>query len=199
MADGPLAIGIDIGGTKVAGGIVDADGRVLARSRRDTPHRSTSPARRRGHHRLARRRAAGRDRRRDHGGRHRGRRVRGHRPRHRGLRTAPVVAQRAAARGPRRAGVAADLRRQRRQRRRVGRAPLRRRPRREPPRHGQPRHWHRRRHRARRPRHPRPLRHRRRVRAHAGRARRHPLRVRQQGLLGAVRLGQRARARGARR
>ncbi len=43
MADGPLAIGIDIGGTKVAGGVVDADGAVLARARRDTPHRSTSP------------------------------------------------------------------------------------------------------------------------------------------------------------
>jgi len=43
VADGPLAIGIDIGGTKVAGGVVDADGAVLARARRDTPHRSTSP------------------------------------------------------------------------------------------------------------------------------------------------------------
>ncbi|GAA4405993.1 ROK family glucokinase [Fodinibacter luteus] len=43
MADAPLAIGIDIGGTKVAGGVVDAAGRVLARTRRDTPHRSTSP------------------------------------------------------------------------------------------------------------------------------------------------------------
>jgi glucokinase len=41
---GALAIGIDIGGTKVAGGLVDADGQVLARARRDTPHRSTSPA-----------------------------------------------------------------------------------------------------------------------------------------------------------
>ena len=41
---GPLAVGIDIGGTKVAGGLVDADGQVLARARRDTPHRSTSPA-----------------------------------------------------------------------------------------------------------------------------------------------------------
>ncbi|MEO7058350.1 MAG: ROK family glucokinase [Lapillicoccus sp.] len=38
-----LAIGIDIGGTKVAGGVVDVDGRVLARARRDTPHRSMSP------------------------------------------------------------------------------------------------------------------------------------------------------------
>lgn len=43
MADAPLAIGIDIGGTKVAGGIVDAHGTVLRRARRDTPHRSTSP------------------------------------------------------------------------------------------------------------------------------------------------------------
>ncbi|WP_392542328.1 ROK family glucokinase [Oryzobacter telluris] len=43
MADAPLAIGIDIGGTKVAGGIVDADGVVRRRTRRDTPHRSTSP------------------------------------------------------------------------------------------------------------------------------------------------------------
>ena len=39
-----LAVGIDIGGTKVAGGVVDADGSVVARARRDTPHRSTSPA-----------------------------------------------------------------------------------------------------------------------------------------------------------
>ena len=39
----PLAIGIDIGGTKVAGGLVAADGRVVARARRDTPHRSKSP------------------------------------------------------------------------------------------------------------------------------------------------------------
>lgn len=36
-----LAIGIDIGGTKVAGGLVDEDGQVIARARRDTPHRST--------------------------------------------------------------------------------------------------------------------------------------------------------------
>ena len=38
-----LAIGIDIGGTKVAGGVVDGEGRVIARARRDTPHRSTAP------------------------------------------------------------------------------------------------------------------------------------------------------------
>jgi glucokinase len=38
-----LAIGIDIGGTKVAGGVVDEQGRVLVRARRDTPHRSKRP------------------------------------------------------------------------------------------------------------------------------------------------------------
>ncbi len=32
-----LAIGVDIGGTKVAGGVVDADGNVLATVRRETP------------------------------------------------------------------------------------------------------------------------------------------------------------------
>lgn len=37
------AIGIDIGGTKVAAGLVDVDGRVLQRARRETPHRSQSP------------------------------------------------------------------------------------------------------------------------------------------------------------
>ncbi len=36
-------IGIDIGGTKVAGGVVDDRGRIVARARADTPHRSTSP------------------------------------------------------------------------------------------------------------------------------------------------------------
>lgn len=40
---GPLAIGIDIGGTKVAGGVVAPDGTILHRTRRDTPHRTTSP------------------------------------------------------------------------------------------------------------------------------------------------------------
>lgn len=40
----PLAIGIDIGGTKVAGGLVDDRGVITRRLRRDTPHRSTSPA-----------------------------------------------------------------------------------------------------------------------------------------------------------
>ncbi len=38
-----LAIGIDIGGTKVWGGLIGGDGSVRARARRDTPHRSTAP------------------------------------------------------------------------------------------------------------------------------------------------------------
>ena len=36
---GPLAVGVDIGGTKVAGGVVDVTGGVLARVRRVTPSR----------------------------------------------------------------------------------------------------------------------------------------------------------------
>ncbi len=36
-------IGIDIGGTKVSGGVVDEDGRILVRTRRDTPDRSNAP------------------------------------------------------------------------------------------------------------------------------------------------------------
>src|SRR5205085_776220 len=32
-----LTIGVDVGGTKVAGGVVDEHGRVLAQTRRDTP------------------------------------------------------------------------------------------------------------------------------------------------------------------
>ncbi|AKT52045.1 ROK family glucokinase [Arsenicicoccus sp. oral taxon 190] len=39
-----LAIGIDIGGTKVAGGVLDDTGTIVHRARRDTPHRSKSPA-----------------------------------------------------------------------------------------------------------------------------------------------------------
>ena len=40
----PVAVGIDIGGTKISGGLVDADGVIFQRARRDTPHRSTHPA-----------------------------------------------------------------------------------------------------------------------------------------------------------
>jgi len=39
-----LAVGVDIGGTKVAAGVVDEEGRVLARARRLTPSKSKAPA-----------------------------------------------------------------------------------------------------------------------------------------------------------
>ena len=39
IGDGP-AVGVDIGGTKVAAGVVDGDGRVVAQLRRDTPGKS---------------------------------------------------------------------------------------------------------------------------------------------------------------
>jgi glucokinase len=42
MVDVPLAVGIDIGGTKIAAGVVDGKGRVLARSRAQTPSHSPS-------------------------------------------------------------------------------------------------------------------------------------------------------------
>ena len=37
------SIGIDIGGTKVSGGVLDAEGRILVRTRCDTPDRSSAP------------------------------------------------------------------------------------------------------------------------------------------------------------
>ena len=39
-ADGQLAIGIDIGGTKIAGGVVDRTGRIHAELEEPTPPRS---------------------------------------------------------------------------------------------------------------------------------------------------------------
>lgn len=39
-----LTIGVDIGGTKVAAGVVTPGGRILARLRTETPERSKSPA-----------------------------------------------------------------------------------------------------------------------------------------------------------
>jgi glucokinase len=33
-----LAIGVDVGGTKIAAGVVDEDGKIIARTRRETPH-----------------------------------------------------------------------------------------------------------------------------------------------------------------
>ena len=43
MSDAPFTVGVDIGGTKIAGGVVDDSGVVIARARADTPHRSTTP------------------------------------------------------------------------------------------------------------------------------------------------------------
>ena len=37
-----LTLGVDIGGTKVLGGVVDEDGRVLAQARRETPAEDVS-------------------------------------------------------------------------------------------------------------------------------------------------------------
>lgn len=37
------SIGIDIGGTKVSGGVLDEEGRILVRTRRNTPDRSNAP------------------------------------------------------------------------------------------------------------------------------------------------------------
>ncbi len=135
-------IGIDIGGTKVAGGVVDVDGRILERGRRETPDRSKSPAGRRGHDRRPGRRAGQPPRHRRR--RHRRRGVRGRGPGHGALRPAPVLAQRAAARRHPSAAPAAGRRRERRQRRAVGRVAVRRGPGRGQPGLRQPRHRHRR-------------------------------------------------------
>jgi glucokinase len=45
-AQSPLAIGVDIGGTKIAGGVVDPQGLVIARTYGDTPADDTSRTRR---------------------------------------------------------------------------------------------------------------------------------------------------------
>ena len=39
-----LTVGVDVGETKVLAGVVDGHGQVLARTRKETPHRTTSPA-----------------------------------------------------------------------------------------------------------------------------------------------------------
>lgn len=41
--DEGLVVGVDIGGTKVLGGVVEVDGSVVSLLRRATPHRSTTP------------------------------------------------------------------------------------------------------------------------------------------------------------
>jgi glucokinase len=42
VAAGAPTIGVDVGGTKVAGGVVDAGGRILAKTRRDTPAKNAA-------------------------------------------------------------------------------------------------------------------------------------------------------------
>jgi glucokinase len=42
-AAGPLTVGVDIGGTKIAAAVVDTDGRLVAREDRLTPGRTTHP------------------------------------------------------------------------------------------------------------------------------------------------------------
>lgn len=43
-AGSPLAIGVDVGGTKVVAGLVDAAGALVGHARRDTPGRTTQPS-----------------------------------------------------------------------------------------------------------------------------------------------------------
>ena len=192
-----LAIGIDVGGTKIAGGVVDEAG--------------SDP-------RGAARRVAG-----DRRARHRGRdREAGHRAGapgtaieavgvgaagyidkarvRRPVRPQPGVARPRPQGRPRVDAGPARRRRERRQRRGLGRVPVRRRPRRRRPAPGHRRHGRRRRGRPRRLALPRCVRGGRRDRAHAGRARRHPVRLRQPRVLRDVcqRLGARARGPGSR-
>ena len=189
-------VGIDIGGTKVMAGVVDADGNILEKLRTETPDKSKSPkvvedtivelvldlSDRHDVHAVGIGAAGWVDADRSAGA----------------VRPAPVLARRAAARPPRRPPRRPRHGRQRRQHRRLGGVALRRRPRRGPPRHDHARHRHRRRDPGGRPGQARQVRRRRRVRPHAGRARRPPLPVRQPRLLGAVQLRQRPGPRGPR-
>ena len=119
-----LTCGIDVGGTKIAGGVVDeqrqraraAAGRVAGRR---TPRRSRTPSPG-WSRRLARRHD-------DRGGRRRRGRLRRQRALHGAVRAQPRLARRRPRGRARGAGRPAGRDRERRQRRRVGRVPLRRR------------------------------------------------------------------------
>ena len=190
------AIGVDIGGTKIAAGVVDEDGTILAQTRRDTspddvagidtaiaevylelqrrPTRSAPSASPQpgsspptGRPCCSRRTSRG------------------------------ATTRCATRRGDPRRRRRADRRRERRQRGRLGRVPVRRRPRRRRHAPAHRRHRPRRRDRVQRRARARRLGRRRGDRAHARGARRPLLRLRPRGLLGAVRLGQRAGARRA--
>ena len=179
-------------------GCVDVDGQILERGRRETPAPQQEPAGRRGHHRR-RWSPSWRARPRDRRGRHRRGRVRRRDPGRPccSRRTCPGATSRCATPSSQRlrlpvvvendANAAA-----------VGRVAVRCRSGRGPPGLRQPRHRHRRRDHDRRRAAAREVRRGRRVRPHAGRARRAPVRVRQPRLLGAVRQRQRAGPRGAR-
>ena len=96
-----VAIGVDVGGTKIAGGVVDEAGAIIARTRRDPVHRSS---RDRAQHRLRRPGAAPRPR-------DRRRRDRFGRLRRRGPLDGPIRAQPRLAEcsGPRSGVAATDL------------------------------------------------------------------------------------------
>ena len=188
----PLAIGVDIGGTKVRGRAGGRRGHIVRRARRLTPSRDPRAV----EATIAEVVEEVRRRRRDRRRRDRRGRVRRRRPVAGDVRAAPGLARRAAARRARGAARRAGDRRERRERRRLGGVALRRRARRAAAGVRDARHRDRRRHRHRRRRPARPVGHGGRVRPHGRRPRRPPLRVRQPRLPGAVRLRQRARPRG---
>ena len=179
-----LTIGVDVGGTKVAGGLVDEHGKVLAQHRVDTPARDAEATTTaivsvieamRAEHDVE---AVG----------HRHRRLRRRRPLEGLLRAQPArLARRAAARGGRAAGRPAGRRRERRERRGLGRGPVRRRARGTVHRLRDRRHRRRRRHHRRPGALPRRVRRRRRDRAHPDGRERPAVRLRPAWLLGAVR------------
>ena len=183
-----LTIGVDIGGTKIAAGVVDEEGTILGHAQ------GADSADRRRHRRRDRAAVSGARRRApDRGRRHRRRRIRRRQAGHGPLRAEHRLAPRTAQGQGRAARRPAGRRGERRQRRGLGRVQVRRRPgpRRRHLHH--PRHRPRRRHHHRQQAAPRTLRRGRRVRPHPGRPRRPAVRLRQPGLLGAVRLRPRPR------
>ncbi len=44
QGDGSSVVGVDLGGTKILGGVVDADNRILGRAKRSTPAKDGGPA-----------------------------------------------------------------------------------------------------------------------------------------------------------
>ena len=137
-----LACGIDVGGTKIAGGVVDEDGKVVEELRVESPATDAEAIEEAIAGLVARAARAGTtiDRR-----RRRRRRLRRQRPRHGAVRPEPRLARRGPQGRARGAGRPAGGDRERRQRRGLGRVPVRRRPRRRRPAAGHRRHRRRRR------------------------------------------------------